>query len=79
MITATQLNLNPTYCSYLTDIYELTNLLEMWSKLFLPPPPQPLRMHWPIGVSENDTPYTGYVHSQTLANASKTYIVILVL
>lgn len=41
--------------------------------------PQPLRMHWPIGVSEKDTPYTGYVHSQTLANASKTYIVILVL
>lgn len=78
MITATQLNLKPTYCSYLTDIYEPTNLLEMCSKLFLPPPPT-LKNAPTISVAEKDTPYTGYLHSQTLADASKTYIVILVL
>lgn len=78
MITATQLNLKLTYCSYLTDIYELANLLEMCSKLFLPPPPA-LKNALAIGVAEKDAPYTGTPHSQTLADASKTYIVILVL
>lgn len=55
MITATQLNLKPTYCSYLTDIYEPTNLLEMCSKLFLPPPPT-LKNAPTISVAEKDTP-----------------------
>lgn len=77
-ITATQLNLKLTYCSYLTDIYELTNLLEMCSKLFLPPPPG-LKNAPAVGVAEKDTPYSGDLHSQTLADASRTHIVILVL
>lgn len=55
VITATQLNLKPTYCSYLTDIYELTNLLETCSKLFLPPPPG-LKNARAVGVAEKDTP-----------------------
>lgn len=76
MITATQLNLKATYCSYF--IHEPTNLLEMCSKLFLPPPPT-LKNAPTVSVAEKDTPYTGYLHSQTLADASKTYIVILVL
>jgi hypothetical protein len=51
MIMATQLNLKYTYCSYLTDIYELTNLEKMCSKLFLPPPPA-LKNAPAIGVTE---------------------------
>lgn len=78
MITATQLYLKPTYCSYSTDRYEPTNLLEMCIKLF-PPPPPTLKNAPALSVAEKDTPYTGYLHSQTLANATKTYIVILVL
>lgn len=49
-ITATQLNLKLTYCSYLIDIDELTNLLEMCSKLFRPPPPA-LKNALAIGVT----------------------------